>query len=110
MISLPGSRSACTTKATALYSSSTSATPANTGPSATSFHRTPLSPWSPSVSPSGYRPSSTPYQLGGLEPHALWRMIHAEHPTLPREHRQLVVDVADGNAKLAKLLVDHIAS
>jgi hypothetical protein len=58
--------------------------------------------------PSGYRPPVRPYRLEGLEPDALWTMIRAHQPALPREHCQVVVDTADGNAKLARLLANDI--
>lgn len=58
--------------------------------------------------PSGYRPSVRPYRLEGLEHDALWRMIRAYRPALPREHCQVVADTAGGNAKLARLLANDI--
>ena len=58
--------------------------------------------------PSGYTPPVRPYQLEGLEPDALWTMIRDYQPGLPREHCQVVVNTADGNAKLAQLLANDI--
>lgn len=60
--------------------------------------------------PSGHRPVVRPYQLPRMEQDALWRLARAYRPSLPPEHCQVVVDVADGNPKLAQLLADDLAS